>query len=93
MRIIFDHCTQPRKYADSRGTCLVLLEGNDKPEDVIKEFTKKREWYEQTYSNPKQIQEYTHKQQRYIHSQGMVPHDITYKGNLILFDTFRPFLD
>ena len=84
MKILFDHCSQPRKYADSSGWCLVELEDGDDVEAVKAEFGKPKEWHQQKYLFEKQLTEYV--LQRY-------DGPVTYTGKLLLFKTHRVFLD
>lgn len=84
MKILFDHCSQPRAYADSVGKCLVLVEDGDDVNAIKAEFHKPKEWYQQSYSFDKEVSEYIEK--RY---NG----DIKHTGKLLLFSTHRVFLD
>lgn len=82
---IVNYCKQERRYGDSKGKCVLLLEDGDNAEEIIKVFTKKREWYEKEYSNPKIISRYEHSKW-----DGSVE---VFEGKLIEFDTFREYLD
>lgn len=84
MKILFEYCTQSRAYADSHGKCLVLVEDGDDKEAIKADFEKPRNWYEQSYIFSRELNEYTF--QKY-------DGDVVYKGNLLLFDTTRPYLD
>lgn len=84
MKILFDYCTQPRRYSDSYGECLVLLEEGDDKEEIKREFHKPRAWYEQNYSFDRECTEYTEKK---------YGGDVVHKGKLLLFKTQRDYLD
>lgn len=78
MKILFDYCYQRRAYADHTGLCLVEVEKGDNVEEIKKELTKPKAWYEQKYTFLKAVEEYTTKN---------YPEEKTYKGNLLLFAT------
>lgn len=85
MKKIIEFCRQPRPYADSVGKCVLLLEDGDNEEEIIKDFTRDRNWYEMKYSNPQKINYYTWID-RFSTRQEV-------RGNLLVFDTTRVFLD
>lgn len=85
MKTILTYCHQPRPYADSVGKCVIQLEDGDNEEEIIKDFTRDRAWYEMTYSNPKKINYYTWL------DPFSIRHEV--RGNLIMFDTERVYLD
>jgi len=62
MKQILCDIKQKRPYADFKGVCLVRLEGKETIEDVKKKYVEpERDWYETTYSDPREIGEYTEK--------------------------------
>lgn len=85
MKELVNYCTQERRYGDSRGKCVVQLENGDDADAIIKEYTKAREWYAQTYSNPVRTSHYEHRRWN-----GEVQ---SFDGDLIVFDTYRTYLD
>ena len=93
MKIIFDNCTQTRRYGPSTGKCLIQLESGDNAKEIIKEYTKTREWYERTYSNPQRFSEYTYKVHKKNENGQWERVDEIVKGDLILFDTYQEYLD
>lgn len=90
MKVIFDYCTQIGKHKHSEGECLVELEEGDVAEDVIKSYVRVREWWERRYHSAKLVKEHTYKKWS-SEERDMV--DTTVKGNLILFKTFRDYVD
>jgi hypothetical protein len=84
MKILFNYCTQSRRYADSYGECLVLLEEGDDKEEIKREFHKERAWYEQSYSFDRECKEYVEKK---------YSGDVVHTGNMLLFKTRRAYLD
>lgn len=82
MKIIFDYCRQIEPYRGSSGKCLIELEKDDNVDEIIKEFTAPKEWFEQKYLNPKRVSSYEY--------------SVTnkkYEGDLLIFDTRRAYLD
>jgi len=84
MKILFDNLSQPRKYADSYGWCLVEVEDGEDVENIKAEFHKPKEWYQEKYTFDKELTEYV--LERY---NGPV----TYTGKLLLFRTHQVYLD
>ena len=84
MKKLFDYYHQVRRYGDSEGLCLVELEEGDNKEEIIKEFTKDREWYEQKYHFKEALNRYEYEMFNGIR---------VYEGNLLLFQTRRANLD
>lgn len=81
MKRLFSYCEQPRPYADSKGEMLIELEDNETIQDVIEKYIKpEHAWYEQYYSEPKEVNEYTY-------------NGVTYSGRLVLLKTHRVYLD
>lgn len=81
MKKLFDYCDQQRAYEHSYGKCLIELEENETIEDVKQKYVDvKRYDLEQKYSSAKEISTYEYGGN-------------TYKGRLVIMDTFRYFLD
>ncbi len=81
MKELINFCRQTSPYADSKGLCLVELEDDETVDDVINKYIMvEREWFEEWYSNPRELKEYTH-------------HGKTFKGRLVLMNVRRVFLD
>lgn len=90
MKILFNYCEQQRKYASSYGLCLVQLEPGDNADEIIKEFTKPREWYELKFSGAQRISEYVYEK---YNTEKKCKDKATIVGDLILFKTFQEYLD
>ena len=85
MKEIINYCRQTKRYGDSEGKCVVLLENNETIQDVIDKYVDvRREWYDQSYSNAKEIGSYTHNN---------FGEETTIEGRLVIMDTFRMYLD
>ena len=84
MEIIFNYCRQTRRYGDSEGLCLVKLAEGDNKEEIIKDFTKERNWYEQKYYFAKELNKYEHNGYNGT---------VIYEGDLLLFKTYQIYLD
>lgn len=86
MKVIFDYCTQTKKYGDSRGQCLIQLEESETINDVKAKYVKPQwAWFDVKYSNLKEISTYTETKwnnEKVIHN-----------GKLIIMDTFQTYLD
>lgn len=81
MKKLFSYCRQHRAYADSKGEMLIELENDETIQDVIEEYIKpEHAWYEQYYSDPKEVNEYVYD-------------DVTYSGRLVLLKTHQSYLD
>jgi hypothetical protein len=94
MKVLFDHCSQNgRAYADSYGECLIALEPSDNADEIIKEQTKKRQWYEEEYAYPRRITSYTHEVLKFHETGPCTKENETITGDLILFNTHRVYLD
>lgn len=85
MKVLFDYCSQDRAYGDSYGQALIMLEDGDNAEEIIKKYTKPRNFLDQTYSRPQRI---TH-----FEKPNGFGKMISYEGDLILFQTHQPYLD
>lgn len=86
MKELLNYCVQAGAYKDSFGKCLVELEGTETIHDVIAKYIDvKRGRWEQHYSNPKLIDKY---EKSFYTGEVKV-----YKGNLVLMDTKREYLD
>lgn len=81
MKTLFSYCRQPRAYADSQGKMLIELENDETIQDVIEEYIKlEHMWYEQYYSDPKEVNEYVY-------------NGVAYSGRLVLLKTHQAYLD
>jgi len=58
MKFLFSRWEPARAFADYHGTCLVELEKEDTYENVVKELTKEKPFYETQFVNPKRFTEY-----------------------------------
>ena len=85
MKILINYCTQQRRYGDSYGKCVIQLEPGDDADAIIKDFTRKREWWEKTYSNLSRVNHYEYK-----NWDGSI---VSFDGDLIVFDTYQTYLD
>ena len=82
MKILTNYVKQTRPYADSYGHCVIEIEDGDNVEEIIEKYVKTpRQWYEQSYSHPICMKEFTD-------SCGK-----KYEGNLLVFATKRIYLD
>lgn len=85
MKRLNEYCTQVRRYGPSKGHAIYEIEPGD-DEDAIEEFIAtmtltERRWHEIHYSNPQRVTEFR------------VSHILKYKGDLLVFDTDREYLD
>lgn len=80
MKILSEHCIQPKAYGDSYGCLIIELEPGDVEQDIINEYLIPREWYEVQYSNPRR-------------TKSCRIGSYAFEGDLLVFDTYRIYLD
>lgn len=86
MKVLENYCQQERPYGDYHGVCAVELDENETIEDVKKKYVDvERDWYETTYSNPREVSEYKQ------HMCNGIPE--VYRGRIVLMDTTEVFCD
>jgi len=85
MKTLRSYCNQKGSYQDSTGQCVIELEEGDDADAIIKDYLKKRAWYEMSYSQPRRCKEYS-----FISWDGVKQ---VYEGDLIVFNTHREYLD
>ena len=82
MKILTNYVKQSRAYADSYGHCVIEIEDGDSVYEIIEKYVNTpRQWYEQSYSHPVYMKEFTD-------SFGK-----KHEGNLLVFATKRSYLD
>ena len=85
MKRLIINCSQPRAYVDSKGICLIELEGEETIQDVIDEYVNPKiepGWWETIYSSPRELTEYT---------QNLPGGNIVHVGRLVLMNTTRAY--
>ena len=86
MKVLESYCQQERPYGDYHGICAIKLDKGETIEDVKKKYVEvERDWYERTYSNPREVSEY----KQHIYNGD----PIVYKGRIVVMDVNEVFCD